>query len=308
MFTSLLRVTGVVALASILLALMVGMFITSQAKREIDNLVEATSRVARGDFSTPVMAYQEGEFSQLADSFSDMMTRLKAVQQQLVATEKIAAWQIMGRKLAHEIKNPLTPISISIDDLRRSHQEHLPDFDRLLLETTATIKSEVNRLTGLLDQFALFARMTPPVIAPVAASAFVDKVKALYRREIDRERVAVTNRSRKKHFEIDADQVQQVLVNLIKNGLEAAPGSAVSVLIIDTDDGISISVEDTGPGFPDDMLKAGVQPYVSRKAGGSGLGLVICQRIVYDHGGTMELHNREKGGAAVRVTLPFTHG
>jgi len=307
-FTSLLKVTGAVAVASVVLAILIGVYVTSQAKREIDNLVDATSRVAEGDFNTPVMAYQEGEFSQLADSFSQMMVRLKSVQHKLVTTEKIAAWQAVGRKLAHEIKNPLTPISISIDDLRRSHQEGLADFDQVLVQTTSTIKSEINRLTDLLDSFVKFARMTPPTIVSVRLKSIAELIQTLYRSQVDNNRLAVACAGRLESIEVDPDQIQQVLINLIKNGLETAPDSRVTVEISETSDNVNITVADNGPGFPDEILKAGFQPHLSKKSGGSGLGLVVCQRIIHDHGGTIELHNGKDGGAVVRIKLPLTHG
>ncbi len=307
-FRSFLKVSSVVAAASVVLAVLLGFYITSHAKREIDNLVTATSRIAEGDFSTPVMAYEEGEFSQLADSFSDMMLKLKTSQSKLAMAEKIAAWQAMGRKLAHEVKNPLTPISISIDDLRRSYSEHRPEFEQILKETTATTKNEINRLTKLIDQFVDFARMNPPEITAMRPEEVIDPVKALYRSSIADHQLKFNNMSGRDYWQVDPEQIRQVLINLIKNGFESAEGAQVTVDITDSRDGITIRVEDTGPGFPDEVLHAGFQPYLSKKADGTGLGLVISQRIVHDHGGTIELYNRKAGGAGVSITLPFSHG
>jgi nitrogen fixation/metabolism regulation signal transduction histidine kinase len=303
-FLSLLSVTGVVALFSVIAAVALGMFITGRAKREIDNLVQASSRVAAGDFTTPVMAYEEGEFSQLADSFSDMMVKLKGLQKELATAEKIAAWQAMGRKVAHEIKNPLTPIAISVDDLRRSYRERLPQFSNTLEETTATIKSEVNRMTKLLDQFVSFARMSAPVIRAVEADTFLREVTALYRREIDSGGLTVVNTCRRNKFRLDPEAFKQVLINLIKNGLEAADDAVVTLTMSDEEDALNLRVEDSGPGFTEEKLQNSFEPYVSTKKGGSGLGLVICHRIVHDHGGTMELYNRREGGGGVRIRLP----
>jgi signal transduction histidine kinase len=306
-FQSLLQVTGLVALVSILVAVALGMFITSRAKREIDNLVSATSRVAEGDFATPVMAYEEGEFSQLADSFSDMMVRLKTLQARLGTTEKIAAWEAMGRKIAHEVRNPLTPIAISIDDLHRSHRENQPDFGRILANTTATIKTEITRLNEMLDQFVNFARMKAPVITDVPPDRIAEKLKSLYGADVKSGRLAISNDSRRDSIAVDSEMIQQLLINLIKNSFETGDGTSVRVVIADCDEGVRISVEDDGAGFPDEVLKANFQPQLSTKEDGSGLGLVICQRIVFDHGGTIELYNRNekgKGGAGVLVTLP----
>ncbi|UCD62673.1 MAG: HAMP domain-containing protein [Candidatus Zixiibacteriota bacterium] len=301
---NLLSVAAIVAIGAALLAIVMGIYVTGRTKREIDNLVSATARIAEGDFTTPVMAYEEGEFSDLADSFSDMIRRLRETQKRLAATERIAAWQSMGRKIAHEIKNPLTPIGISADDLRRSHAERLPDFDKILRETTGTIRSEVDRLTKLLDEFVAFARMKPPEIRDVGAAQFIDDLRALYKADIDSGRVHMEDKSSRAAFRFDPDAIKHVLINLIKNGLESSDDARVSVVLTAVKETLEISVEDTGPGFSEQRLRSSFEPEVSTKKGGSGLGLVICHRIVHDHGGTMELYNRSEGGAGVRIALP----
>jgi nitrogen fixation/metabolism regulation signal transduction histidine kinase len=254
------------------------------------------------------MAYEEGEFSQLADSISEMMVRLKALQRKLGTTEKIAAWQAMGRKIAHEVKNPLTPIAISIDDLRRSHAEQQPDFDRILLNTTATIKTEVTRLNEMLDQFVRFARMKPPVMGTVKLDQILDRVRTLYNSHLENGRLEIINDIRRRTLTVDPDQIQQLLINLIKNSLETGPDTSVKVKLTDRSEGIIIRIEDSGPGFSKDGLAANFQPYLSTKKNGSGLGLVICQRIVFDHGGNIEIYNRESGGAGILIELPLGTG
>ena len=308
MFGSLLWLTGLVALGSVVLALGVGWYISGRAKREIDNLVTATGRVASGDFTTPVMAYEEGEFAQLADSFTEMTFKLKNVQRELATTEKIAAWQAVGRKIAHEVKNPLTPIAISTDDLRRSYHEKLPDFPRVLEETTATIKSEVHRLTQMLDEFVRFARMNPPEIQATTVEAIIAPLENLYRPEMEAGRLKIVRDRTGGTIQLDPDTIRQVLINLVKNGLEAAPDSRVHVTLTTVDDRLLIVVHDTGPGFSEEILGRGFEPYVSTKQGGSGLGLVISQRIVHDHGGTIDLGNDPEGGASITIRLPVTHG
>ncbi len=303
-FVSLFYITGIVALASVAFAVFLGFYFTGRAKREIDNLVAATNRVAGGDFATPVMAYEEGEFSQLADSFSDMMYRLRRAQDKLAVSEKIAAWQAMARKIAHEIKNPLSPIAISADDLRQSYREQLPDFETTLLDTTGTIKNEVRRLTRLLDEFVAFARMAPPDIQTVPPEVLSDNILSLYRTELEQGRLTVKMTSSLPAIEVDPDSIQRLLVNLIKNGLEASPESHVNVTMTDDSGEVVITVRDTGPGFPPTVLQEQFVPYMSTKPHGSGLGLVISQRIAHDHGGSIELGNHEQGGGIVTVRLP----
>lgn len=305
---SLLKATGMVTLLSILIAILLGIYITGKAKKEIDNLVTATDRVAHGDFSTPVMAYEEGEFSQLADSFSEMMAKLKNLQKQLATTEKIAAWKSISQKIAHEVKNPLTPIALSVDDLRRSYMEKLPDFEKTLLECTATIRNEVRRLTKLLDQFVSFARMNAPVIGNVKAGQLIDAIAGLYQRNIDNGQLKITNKSRRQNFRIDPEAIRQVFLNTIKNSFESGPDVKVNIVVNDTAEGIEVIIEDDGPGFAPSILDRRFEPYLSGKKDGSGLGLIICQRIIHDHGGVIDIYNRPEGGAGVNIKIPFENG
>ncbi|MBN2226117.1 MAG: HAMP domain-containing protein [candidate division Zixibacteria bacterium] len=308
LFLSLVKLTAIVALITILIAIAIGMYITGRAKREIDNLVSATSRIADGDYTTPVMAYEEGEFSQLADSFSDMTARLKDTRNRLATTEKIAAWKAIGQKIAHELKNPLTPIEISADDLRRSYREKRDDFDAILNETTATIKKEVRRMTALIDEFAGFARMGAPKVSSVKITAIIDGITGLYAHEIEEGRLRIKNHARAKQLAVDSDLIQQTLINIIKNSLDSGPSTEATIAFNDDTENLHITIEDNGPGFAQEILDDPFVPYVTTRPGGSGLGLVISQRIVHDHNGTITLYNRKEGGAGVVINLPLHHG
>ena len=303
-FSSFIDVVSLVALVSVLAAVGLGFYISGRTKREFDNLIDAFGRVAGGDLGTAVMAYSEGEFSDLADSFSEMTQKLRHSQQQLATTEKIAAWQAMARKIAHEIKNPLTPIGISADDLRQSYQQKLPHFDQTLDTNTRLIKGEVGRLTRLLDEFVSFARMRSPEIKNNRLDMILTELESLYAGKISAGRLRLVKRSRRTTAALDAELIRQILVKLVKNGLEAGEDSSVTVGLDDVSGGLRLTVSDSGPGFDSEVLERRFEPYLSTKKDGSGLGLVICQRIVHDHGGRIDLANNEEGGAKVTVILP----
>lgn len=303
-FGSFMDVISLVALVSVLVAVGLGVYISSRARREFDNLIDAFARVSAGDLNTAVMAYTDGEFANLADSFSEMTLKLRRSQSQLATAERIAAWQTMARKIAHEIKNPLTPIGISADDLRRSYQDNLPGFADTLDRNTRTIRSEINRLTRLLDEFVSFARMRPPEIKTVDVADIVTRVESLYADAFSNNRLSLNVATSRRTIQIDDEMLHQLLVNLIKNGLEASTDCTVAVTIEDDGSDLVLAVADTGPGFPDEIMTNNFQPYFSTKKNGSGLGLVICQRIAHDHGGRVELANNKDGGAKVTVSLP----
>ena len=303
--SSFIKTTAVVALVSMLVAILLGMYLTGRTKREIDNLVTATTKVAEGNFDTTVMAYQEGEFSLLADSFTEMVIKLKAIQNKLSTVEKIAAWQTIGRKIAHEIKNPLSPISIAVDDLRASYFEKLPDFDKTLNETTTTIKSEVKRMTELLDEFVSFARMKQAEPDEIRFDDFIKEIQRIYVSELKEKKLRIATEYNRKNILLDRDLFKQVLINLIKNGFETSENASVSLTVKTENDNISFIIEDNGPGFTEEKLINSFEPFATTKKDGSGLGLVICHRIVHDHNGIMELSNKVNGGGRVTITLPI---
>lgn len=300
---------AVVAVGAVmlLLALSIGIYFSSRTQREIMILTSGAARVAAGDFTRPVRLDGDIEFSDLADSFNRMMKQLTESRDRLVVSEKIAAWQAVGRKLAHEVKNPLTPIAIATDDLRRSYQEKHPDFDSILDTACATIKGEVGRLTRLIDQFADFAKMPEPVFQNINLSDFVRQFSALYPEENSSGKISIAC-DYPGEVRVDPDQIQQVLINLIKNSQEATPAKAfeIRVKFMSEAGSLIITVEDDGPGFADSTLDDGITPYYSTKPSGSGLGLMVCRRIIFDHEGTMVLSNTKKGGARVIITLPQT--
>lgn len=305
-FSNFLTGVGAITIVSLVLVIVASVYFSSRAKREISVLTDGAGRVASGDFSQPVLSDSEGELYDLADSFNTMMRQLTEYRNKLIMTEKIAAWQTVGRKVAHEIKNPLTPISIAADDLYRSYRENQPEFEKILTDCTGTIKHEVDRLKKLIDRFSSFAKMPAPNIKSFSASDFVDEISALYWAKIDTGNIRIENKLHSDQLFADADQLRQVIINLLKNSLEA-DGAPCLLTINESEKAYLLTVEDSGPGFPDKIINEGITPYFSTKADGSGLGLLICQRIILDHNGSMILENKSDGGARVFITLPKTH-
>ncbi len=305
LYEEVLLIISIVTITMMLLAIVVGMYLTSRTKKEVDNLRLAFSEVADGNFDTTVMAYEQSEFSELADSFSKMVAHLKTTQSKLSTVEKIAAWETVGQKLAHEIKNPLTPISIAADDLRSSYYEKLPKFDKTLDETTSTIKKEVKRMTLLLDEFVSFARMKHSVLQLIDFQLFLDDLQTIYAKEISSQKLIIKNNISHTNLHLDRDTFLQLCINLIKNGFETTDDALVKITIDKNNNGLQISISDNGNGFSEAKLHDSFKPFDTTKEKGSGLGLVICHRIILDHDGTMILQNNKNGGGEVVITLPI---
>ncbi len=301
--TNFITAVGAVAAVSLLLVIPAGLVFSSQTRRKIDNLMAAAERVAEGDYSQFVVEPDTGEFGHLADSFNIMMKRIDAFQNRLITSEKIAAWQTIGRKIAHEVKNPLTPIAIASEDIHRSYHERADDFEAILNSGSKTIVSEVKRLQTLLGEFSDFARMPTPKIDRVEIEDIIGDLDVIFAHDREHQRLVWTIEQGLSHLTADPDQIRQLLINLIKNARESG-ASQVEVILTQKTEKVVMTVTDNGPGFPEALLKDGIMPYYSTKAGGSGLGLVICQRIVIDHGGTMRIENSPSGGGMIVIILP----
>jgi len=233
----------------------------------------------------------------------------------VISAQRDAAWSEVARRLAHEIKNPLTPIQLSAERLRRKFSQKLDEQDTELLgRLTATIENQVDALKSMVNAFAAYAS------APQISLATTDPNDLL------REVIELYKASHRAHFEMDLDpevgelpldapRIRQLVHNLIKNALEAQAEQSDPQVRIMTEEHthtasrvLEIRIEDRGPGFPLDSLGHEFEPYVTSKSKGTGLGLAIVKKIVEEHDGTIEAANRDNGGAAISIRLPYPGG
>jgi two-component system nitrogen regulation sensor histidine kinase NtrY len=225
----------------------------------------------------------------------------------LIRAQKVAAWREVARRLAHEIKNPLTPIQLSAERLRRKLGDISPPLQELVQECTSTIIGEVESLKGLVDEFSQFARMPAPRAVPTELHAFLNDTLALY----DGLFAAVVFQ---KHYDasvtqvrLDPEQIKRVMINLIDNAIEAMGRQGTIVLETARDVSnslVRIVVADTGPGIPPAERDKLFLPYYSTKGRGSGLGLAIVRRIVAEHGGSIDVTDNLPTGTRFIIELP----
>lgn len=286
------------------LALLIGVLVSRRITRPLEALTDASRRIAGGELDVKVSLPAQGELRTLIDTFNHMTQDLQATTEKLVQSERIAAWQEVARRLAHEIKNPLTPIKMSLETLVALGRRNDPRFNQMFQESAGAVLEEVERLRRTVDEFSQFARLPRPKLAPVDLSELATQVLALYSPG------KVTYRSELKpqvFASADRDQLTQVLVNLVKNAEESMSdtGGAVTVSIGSDAGHAWFEVRDEGPGVPADQRARIFEPYVTTKSGGTGLGLAIASRIAMEHGGKLELLDSQKG-ARFRLTLPAT--
>lgn len=232
----------------------------------------------------------------------------------LLAAQRDAAWGEVARRLAHEIKNPLTPIQLSAERLRRKLLPAMNAEDTLVLErATHTIVQQVDAMKQMVNAFSEYARAPDMRLAPFNLNQLVNEVAELYRLQDPSAEIRLNLDTRLPEIEADRGRVRQVLANLITNGIEALAGQPGGCVQIDTAlqplgeaSTASISVRDNGPGFRKEILGRLFDPYVTGKPRGTGLGLAIVKRIVEEHGGRIEVENLPAGGARVQVFLPVS--
>lgn len=304
-------VYGVFAAPTLLMSIMAGFFLSDRIMRPIESLEEATRRVADGDYSVRILTPPGGDLGVLVVSFNRMVTELDRARRRMAQAEKVQAWQEIAQRLAHEVKNPLTPIRLAAERLRRRYEAGAPDFGDVLGRTVDTIVREVDALTSLLNEFRSFSRLPEPQIARVPVRELIEEVAAVYG---DHPSVAVDSAAVPPGLMIGADrgQMRQVFTNLFANAVEASGGSvSIAVSAHEIQRGgetiCRIRVEDDGPGIPADLRESLFEPYVTSKSRGTGLGLAIVERIVFDHDGRISFESAPGSGTTFVLDLPVEH-
>ncbi len=303
------------AAAALIGVVLLGMIVARRTARDLDLLVEGSLAAARGDLDFRVPVRGTDEVGAVAAAFNFMMEDLRTSKDRLVIAERIAAWQEIARRLAHEIKNPLTPIQMAMDTLRKSWRKKHPSFDEILEESTTTVLQEADRLKHIVAEFSDFARMPKPELGRVDLDELVRGSLTLYK---DAAPIEIHLSGKIPDVDADKNQLNQVLLNLVENArdaisqrVDAAGGKiVVTTKLGEAGDRALLLVEDNGPGVPTDLKDKVFAPYFTTKhsKGGTGLGLAIVHRIVSDHGGRIMINEVRGGGARFTIELPLRNG
>jgi signal transduction histidine kinase len=303
--------TLLLAGAAMLVTMVLAFFVARRMTRDLDQLVEASQAASRGDLDHRVPVRARDEIGELGHAFNTMMEELKGSKEKLVIAERIAAWQEIARRLAHEIKNPLTPIQMSMETLRKTYEKKHPSFDETFEESTQTVLEEAQRLKRIVGEFSEFARLPKPEVRPCDLNDLVTSALSLYEGA-----VPVTRKLADQLPEVacDRDQMTQVVLNLLENARDAIGeregDPAAGRIVVSTelaDNGrVRLIVDDNGPGIPDPIADKLFTPYFTTKQGrgGTGLGLATVHRIVSDHGGAVAIGEAPTGGARFVIELP----
>jgi len=318
-----LRFTVLIGAAALLSALLAALWLSARIARPVGRVADAARRVAGGDLDESVPVTSRDEVGALAEAFNAMTADLRASRERAVQAERVAAWREMARRLAHELKNPLFPIQLSIETLRRqldpppsSAAGSVPppaaqgaDFAALFRESSDTILEALQSLRRIVDEFAEFARMPRPEPRPTDVNAVVERVLALHRARAGEVRIETTLAPNLPEIPADPDLLARAVGNLVANALEAMPGGGTLRLCTAASDGtVRIEVADDGPGITEEQRTRLFVPYFTTKKGGTGLGLAIVQGIVSDHGGRVEVMSTPGSGTTFTLILPVRAG
>ena len=284
----------------------------SRLTKPIINLISASDSISKGalDVKVPELETDE-ELKLLNKNFNQMIERLKEQQDKLLITERYEAWESVARKLAHEIKNPLTPIQLSIDSLREKYKGKLTQDEKNFEKYLETINRQIRDIEKLVNEFSNFARMPRPILKKIDLATLINKsldfIKISSKNSIN-----LKKNTNEKFISGDEDQLNRVFINLVKNSEESfeelkqkKPNfkGNIDIEIVSNNDYIIVRINDNGSGITD--AKKAMTPYFTTKKKGTGLGLPIVTKIINEHNGNFSIKNKkDKKGTLVTISLP----
>jgi nitrogen fixation/metabolism regulation signal transduction histidine kinase len=300
---------GLFSFPLMLLAILASFRLSDEIVRPLVNLEEATRKVAEGDFSFRILSRSRDELSLLADSFNQMVMELEKSRLKSMQTEKVAAWQEIAQRLAHEIKNPLTPIKLSAQRILKRYGEDAVDFGEVLHSSVDSIIREVDGLDALLTEFRNFSRLPAPQPQPVILKDLILEASATYRHKGENVSIHCEEVPGDIRLSLDPGQIKQVFANLITNSIDAMPGGGDITFRADlikkgNTRYCRIQVEDTGCGIAPENFSQVFNPYYTTKSFGTGLGLSVVERIVFDHKGQIWFESHPGVGTTFFIDLP----
>jgi two-component system nitrogen regulation sensor histidine kinase NtrY len=294
----------------VVLAILLSSWASARVTRPVVDLARAAQDVASGNWSASVQVEGHDEVAQLAESFNRMTSELLAQKERLVQTERVAAWRELARRLAHELKNPLFPLQLTVENLIRAREQSPEMFEEIFRESSQTLLAEISNLKGIINRFSEFSRMPQPQLQRVQVNEIVEAVARLFQAQFQakgREAIHCQMQLDRRLDPIAADPelLHRALSNLVLNAMDAMPNGGTLTLRTRRDDGkVAIEVCDTGSGLTREECERIFTPYYTSKQHGTGLGLAIVQSVVSDHGGRISVQSEPGKGTTFVIELP----
>ncbi len=305
-----LKIAAAVALAALCIGLLVSWWVSRRITRPVEELANGARDVASGRWDTKIDVKGSDEIAQLAGAFNEMTSTLAAQKEKLVQTERVAAWRELARRLAHELRNPLFPLQITVENLQRARQLGPQQFQEVFGEATATLKAELANLNTIVGRFSDFSKMPTPEFSKVNVNEALRDAVRLFEPQftaVGKPHIATEYflSDALPEIEADPDLLHKAFQNLVLNAMDAMPaGGNLSLRSNDAGDTVRIAVSDTGKGLTPEECSRLFTPYYTTKQLGTGLGLAIVQSVVSDHHGTISVSSEEGHGTTFKIELP----
>jgi signal transduction histidine kinase len=303
-------IAGAVGAGALFIGFLLTWWVSARITRPVEELAEGAREVASGNWDAQIRVRGGGEIAQLAEAFNEMTATLASQREQLVQTERVAAWRELARRLAHELRNPLFPLQITVENLQRARQLDAKQFLEVFTESTATLKAELANLNSIVGRFSDFSKMPAPQFMRVNVNESLRNAVRLFETQFTALGKPVIT---PEYFlteplpEIDADPdlLHRAFQNLVLNALDAMPaGGTLTMRTSEHEGNVRIEVADTGKGLTPEECSRLFTPYYTTKQQGTGLGLAIVQSVVSDHHGTISVTSDEGHGTTFRIELP----
>jgi signal transduction histidine kinase len=300
---------AIVGAAGVLLGLLLSFWTASRVTRPLRSLASSVREVAVGKWDTRAAVLSSDEIGQLARDFNGMTEQLVEQRDRMIQAERVAAWRELARRLAHELKNPLFPLQITIENLQRARDTSPEQFDEVFRESTSTLLAELGHLKTIIGRFSDFAKMPAPELEPVDINQVAREVLQLFDAQlhVPGKPPVVTKLVLDEDvgtLAADPEQLRRALSNLVLNALDAMPGGGqLTVRTSHFDGKVAVEVSDTGEGLTPEECNRLFTPYYTTKQHGTGLGLAIVQSVVSDHKGTITVRSEPGHGATFRIEL-----
>jgi signal transduction histidine kinase len=299
-----------VAGGGIVFAILFTGWIAARVTRPVREIAAAVREVSAGNWYAQVPEDSRDELGELAVSFNRMTRELSEQREKLVQTERVAAWRELGRRLAHELKNPLFPLQITVENMVKAREQKPELFDETFREGARTLLAELTNLKNIIGRFSDFAKMPQPQLQNLQINDAVKHATRLFQPQLDGNgNAAITSRleldETLQPIQADPDLLHRALSNLILNAMDAMPeGGTLTIRTGSTETGVRIEVADTGSGLTPEECERLFTPYYTSKRHGTGLGLAIVQSVVSDHGGRITVQSTPGKGSTFRIELP----
>jgi two-component system nitrogen regulation sensor histidine kinase NtrY len=308
------NISLIIAWVGVFIGVVVSGIMTARFSRPIKTLAQAATEIGHGNWDVRVETTGKDEIGKLAVAFNQMTEELMGQRERLVQSERVAAWRELARRLAHELKNPLFPLQITVENLLRARQNTPQEFDEVFQESTSTLLAEIANLKTIIGRFSDFSKMPAPQLQAVDLNELVCGVAQLFQGQFNRDPGRIQPKLQLGDApQVSADPVllRRVIENLVLNAIDAMPqgGTLTFLTMTSTDDRFALfELADTGAGLTAEECERLFTPYYTTKEHGTGLGLAIAQSVISDHHGRITVSSKKDQGTTFSVELPLFSG